>query len=99
MRPPVSACVPVNHTVTLSVRAEGTGLLQYQWFTDDENVVYEVCGLSKHYCFHYRGSLCSEMFRFEQEPCTKTSTNEYVGIGGRCELNKYHTRKHIVAWQ
>lgn len=35
-------CVPVNHTVTLSVRAEGTGLLQYQWFTEEDNVVCEV---------------------------------------------------------
>lgn len=50
MRHPVSVCVPVNHTVTLSVRAEGTGLLRYQWFTDDENVVCEVCGL--HACRH-----------------------------------------------
>ncbi|XP_070763684.1 mucosa-associated lymphoid tissue lymphoma translocation protein 1 [Enoplosus armatus] len=40
-RHPVSVCVPVNHKVTLSVRAEGTGILNYQWFTDDEN---EVCG-------------------------------------------------------
>ncbi|XP_034542551.1 mucosa-associated lymphoid tissue lymphoma translocation protein 1 [Notolabrus celidotus] len=31
--PPVSVCVPVNHKVTLSVRAEGTGILNYQWFT------------------------------------------------------------------
>lgn len=38
-------CVPVNHTVTLSVRAEGTGLLQYQWFTNEDNVVCEVCGV------------------------------------------------------
>ncbi|XP_071355496.1 mucosa-associated lymphoid tissue lymphoma translocation protein 1 [Trachinotus anak] len=36
---PVSVCVPVNHKVTLSVRAEGTGILNYQWFTDDENEV------------------------------------------------------------
>lgn len=42
---PVSMCVPVNHTVTLSVRAEGTGLLQYQWFTDEDDVVCEVCGV------------------------------------------------------
>lgn len=40
---PVSVCVPVNHKVTLSVRAESTGILNYQWFTDDEKVVYEVC--------------------------------------------------------
>lgn len=40
---PVSVCVPVNHKVTLSVRAESTGILNYQWFTDDERVVYEVC--------------------------------------------------------
>lgn len=43
MRHPVSLCVPVNYKVTLSVRAEGTGILHYQWFTDDEK---EVCGLS-----------------------------------------------------
>lgn len=35
VRHPVSACVPVNYKVTLSVRAEGTGALHYQWFTDD----------------------------------------------------------------
>lgn len=48
-------CVPVNHTVTLSVRAEGTGLLQYQWFTNEDNVVCEVCGVRacvRVYCFH-----------------------------------------------
>ncbi|XP_054476056.1 mucosa-associated lymphoid tissue lymphoma translocation protein 1 [Anoplopoma fimbria] len=38
---PVSVCVPVDHKVTLSVRAEGTGILHYQWFTDDDQ---EVCG-------------------------------------------------------
>ncbi|KAM8861058.1 mucosa-associated lymphoid tissue lymphoma translocation protein 1 [Synchiropus picturatus] len=37
---PVSACVPVNHLVTLSVRAESTGDLNYQWFTDDECEVW-----------------------------------------------------------
>ncbi|XP_018519882.1 mucosa-associated lymphoid tissue lymphoma translocation protein 1 [Lates calcarifer] len=41
VRHPVSLCVPVNYKVTLSVRAEGTGILHYQWFTDDEK---EVCG-------------------------------------------------------
>ncbi|XP_011605145.1 mucosa-associated lymphoid tissue lymphoma translocation protein 1 [Takifugu rubripes] len=44
---PVSMCVPVNHTVTLSVRAEGTGLLQYQWFTNEANVVCEVFGANE----------------------------------------------------
>ncbi|XP_059190442.1 mucosa-associated lymphoid tissue lymphoma translocation protein 1 [Centropristis striata] len=40
VRHPFSVCVPVNHNVTLSVRAEGTGILNYQWFTDDnENEV------------------------------------------------------------
>uniref|UniRef100_A0A3P9D5V5 Mucosa-associated lymphoid tissue lymphoma translocation protein 1 n=1 Tax=Maylandia zebra TaxID=106582 RepID=A0A3P9D5V5_9CICH len=34
VRHPVSVCVPVNHKVTLSVRAQGTGILNYQWFTD-----------------------------------------------------------------
>lgn len=37
---PVNVCVPVNHKVTLSVRAEGSGILNYQWFTDDKK---EVC--------------------------------------------------------
>lgn len=39
---PVSMCVPVNHRVTLSVRAESTGILKYQWFTNDDSVVDEV---------------------------------------------------------
>ncbi|XP_073328126.1 mucosa-associated lymphoid tissue lymphoma translocation protein 1 [Pagrus major] len=38
VRHPVSVCVPVNHQVTLSVRAEGTGILKYQWFTSDEEL-------------------------------------------------------------
>ncbi|XP_029009152.1 mucosa-associated lymphoid tissue lymphoma translocation protein 1 [Betta splendens] len=42
VRHPVSVCVPVNHLVTLSVCAEGTGVLQYQWFTDQENEVTQV---------------------------------------------------------
>ncbi|XP_068579720.1 mucosa-associated lymphoid tissue lymphoma translocation protein 1 [Cebidichthys violaceus] len=37
VRHPVSVCVPVNHKVTLSVRAEGTGILNYQWFTDEKD--------------------------------------------------------------
>lgn len=36
---PVSVCVPVNYKVTLNVRAEGTGILNYQWFTDNEKEV------------------------------------------------------------
>nr|XP_040024941.1 mucosa-associated lymphoid tissue lymphoma translocation protein 1-like [Gasterosteus aculeatus aculeatus]XP_040024943.1 mucosa-associated lymphoid tissue lymphoma translocation protein 1-like [Gasterosteus aculeatus aculeatus] len=39
VRHPVSVYVPVNHKVTLSVRAEGTGILNYQWFTDDDQEV------------------------------------------------------------
>lgn len=39
VRHPVSVCVPGNHQVTLRVRAEGTGILNYQWFTDDETEV------------------------------------------------------------
>ncbi|XP_041853254.1 mucosa-associated lymphoid tissue lymphoma translocation protein 1 [Melanotaenia boesemani] len=39
VRHPVSVCVPVNHKVTLRVRAEGTGILSYQWFTEDEREV------------------------------------------------------------
>ncbi|KAM9376830.1 mucosa-associated lymphoid tissue lymphoma translocation protein 1 [Pholidichthys leucotaenia] len=31
---PVSVCVPVNHKVTLRVRAEGSGVLNYRWFTE-----------------------------------------------------------------
>lgn len=42
-RHPVSVCVPVNHKVILSVRAESACSLQYQWFTDDEGAVCEVC--------------------------------------------------------
>lgn len=41
VRHPVSVCVPVNHKVTLSVRAQGTGILNYQWFTDGAKK--EVC--------------------------------------------------------
>ncbi|XP_040024941.2 mucosa-associated lymphoid tissue lymphoma translocation protein 1-like [Gasterosteus aculeatus] len=39
VRHPVSVYVPVNHKVTLSVRAEGSGILNYQWFTDDDQEV------------------------------------------------------------
>lgn len=35
---PVSVCVPQNYKVTLSVRAVGTGLLNYQWFRSEEEV-------------------------------------------------------------
>ncbi|CAL8355844.1 unnamed protein product [Lota lota] len=35
VRHPVSVCVPVNYEVVLSVRAEGTGILKYQWFTEN----------------------------------------------------------------
>ncbi|XP_034032409.1 mucosa-associated lymphoid tissue lymphoma translocation protein 1 [Thalassophryne amazonica] len=38
VRHPVSVCVPVSHKVTLSVRAEGTGILNYQWFTDKTEI-------------------------------------------------------------
>lgn len=37
---PVAVCVPVNYKVTLRVRAEGKGILKYQWFKSD---VEEVC--------------------------------------------------------
>ncbi|XP_023143566.2 mucosa-associated lymphoid tissue lymphoma translocation protein 1 [Amphiprion ocellaris] len=36
---PVCVCVPVNHKVTLGVRAEGTGVLSYQWFSENEKEV------------------------------------------------------------
>ncbi|KAM4573054.1 mucosa-associated lymphoid tissue lymphoma translocation protein 1 [Odontesthes bonariensis] len=39
VRHPVSVCVPVIHKVTLRVRAEGTGILSYQWFSEDEKEV------------------------------------------------------------
>uniref|UniRef100_A0A3P9NPM2 Mucosa-associated lymphoid tissue lymphoma translocation protein 1-like n=1 Tax=Poecilia reticulata TaxID=8081 RepID=A0A3P9NPM2_POERE len=39
VRHPVSVCVPVNHRVTLRVRAEGKGILSYQWFSEDEKEV------------------------------------------------------------
>ncbi|XP_067091643.1 mucosa-associated lymphoid tissue lymphoma translocation protein 1 [Osmerus mordax] len=38
---PVAVCVPVNYKVTLRVRAEGKGILKYQWFKSD---VEEVLG-------------------------------------------------------
>lgn len=41
MQHPVSVSVPLNYQVNLSVRAEGTGILNYQWFKSDEE---EVCG-------------------------------------------------------
>lgn len=47
VRHPVHACVPVDHPVVLSVRAEGSGL-KYQWFTfvqkDGERRTCEVPG-------------------------------------------------------
>ncbi|XP_061532686.1 mucosa-associated lymphoid tissue lymphoma translocation protein 1 isoform X1 [Phycodurus eques] len=44
-RQPVSACVPVNYKVTLSVRAEAAGVLKYQWFSDgDDGDINEVYG-------------------------------------------------------
>ncbi|XP_042266543.1 mucosa-associated lymphoid tissue lymphoma translocation protein 1 [Thunnus maccoyii] len=38
VRHPVNVCVPVKHKVTLSVRAEGSGILHYQWFTEKDEV-------------------------------------------------------------
>jgi hypothetical protein len=38
---PVSVYVPRSYKVTLSVRAEGTGILNYQWFKSSKE---EVCG-------------------------------------------------------
>ncbi|XP_064168631.1 mucosa-associated lymphoid tissue lymphoma translocation protein 1 isoform X1 [Anguilla rostrata] len=35
---PLSACVPLNYRVTLSVRAVGTGPLSYQWFQAEDEV-------------------------------------------------------------
>lgn len=55
MRHPVSVCVPVNYKVTLSVRAESTGILKYQWFTDDEK---RVCEVSDTQCGMRTVSLC-----------------------------------------
>lgn len=44
VRHPVNACVPVRHPVILSVLAEGTGTLQYQWFNYvQKNNKREVC--------------------------------------------------------
>lgn len=42
VRHPVSMCVPVNHRVTLSVRVESAAILQYQWFTNDNDVINDV---------------------------------------------------------
>uniref|UniRef100_A0A8C6TJP7 MALT paracaspase 3 n=1 Tax=Neogobius melanostomus TaxID=47308 RepID=A0A8C6TJP7_9GOBI len=51
VRQPVNACVPVCHTVRLSVLAEGTGALQYQWFNyvqkDGHKEVCEVAGATQ----------------------------------------------------
>ncbi|XP_055796130.1 mucosa-associated lymphoid tissue lymphoma translocation protein 1-like isoform X2 [Salvelinus fontinalis] len=37
---PVSVYVPLNYKVTLSVRAEGTGILNYQWFKSSKEEVF-----------------------------------------------------------
>lgn len=66
VRHPLSVCVPVNHPVTLSVRAEGTGVLRYQWFSEEDNEVFGgtqadltirprktqlyVCRVNDHFC-------------------------------------------------
>ncbi|KAF3688832.1 Mucosa-associated lymphoid tissue lymphoma translocation protein 1 [Channa argus] len=66
VRHPVSVCVPVSYKVTLSVRAEGTGILNYQWFTEDKKEVLDgtkpdltinakrtqlyVCRVNDHFC-------------------------------------------------
>lgn len=47
VRHPVSMCVPVNHRVTLSVRVESAAILEYQWFTNDNDVIKEVPGGTK----------------------------------------------------
>ncbi|XDV28723.1 hypothetical protein PO909_031940 [Leuciscus waleckii] len=39
LQQPVSVCVPPNHEVTLSVRALGTGSLNYQWFDKQQSEV------------------------------------------------------------
>ncbi|XP_061577845.1 mucosa-associated lymphoid tissue lymphoma translocation protein 1 [Cololabis saira] len=39
VRHPVCVCVPVNHKVTLRVRAEGTAALCYQWFSEDKQEI------------------------------------------------------------
>lgn len=48
---PVHACVPVRHPVILSVLAEGTGALQYQWFNyvqkDGQKEVCEIAGATQ----------------------------------------------------
>uniref|UniRef100_A0A8C8JGR5 Uncharacterized protein n=1 Tax=Oncorhynchus tshawytscha TaxID=74940 RepID=A0A8C8JGR5_ONCTS len=40
---PVSVYVPLNYKVTLSVRAEGTGILNYQWFKSSKEEVCVLC--------------------------------------------------------
>ncbi|KAM6960896.1 mucosa-associated lymphoid tissue lymphoma translocation protein 1 [Aplochiton taeniatus] len=35
---PFSVTVPINYKVTLSVRAEGTGVLNYQWFNEEDEI-------------------------------------------------------------
>ena len=39
VRHPFSVCLPADHKVTLRVRAEGKGILLYQWFTEDDEEV------------------------------------------------------------
>lgn len=51
VRHPVDACVPARHTVVLSVQAEATGALHYQWFNyvkkDGIKEVCEVAGATQ----------------------------------------------------
>uniref|UniRef100_A0A3Q3J4G4 MALT paracaspase 3 n=1 Tax=Monopterus albus TaxID=43700 RepID=A0A3Q3J4G4_MONAL len=59
VRHPVSVCVPVNHMVTLSVCAEGTGVLNYQWVSGGtkpdltiraQKTQLYVCRVNDHFC-------------------------------------------------
>ncbi|XP_028813523.1 mucosa-associated lymphoid tissue lymphoma translocation protein 1 isoform X3 [Denticeps clupeoides] len=44
---PVSACVPPNYKVTLSVQAKGTGPLSYQWFKSNKGKVVQETGATQ----------------------------------------------------
>lgn len=68
VRHPVSVCVPVNHKVTLRVRAEGKGVLSYQWFSEDEK---EVIFLKHETLVNFSVSVCPETGDLELVICPK----------------------------
>lgn len=65
VRHPDSACVPANHKVTLRVRAEGKGILEYQWFTDGAEEVREFNSTHKKVFFELIYSSSIVLFKVE----------------------------------